>query len=115
MAHLLAWQSVALEAARELAVDDASATIERADADWEARGGEVINAELTAAWAARPMDELREAFATVPGELRGYADRRARDALAQARRSPGLVPRRDHRPLRGARRGPAGDPGGGGR
>ena len=54
MAHLLAWQSVALDAARELAVDETSATIARADADWEARGGEVINAELTAAWAARP-------------------------------------------------------------
>ena len=71
MAHLLAWQSMALAAARELAVDDASATIDRADADWEARGGEVINAELTAAWAARPMDELRESFGSIPGELRG--------------------------------------------
>ncbi len=72
MAHLLAWQDVALRAARELAVDDASPTIERADADWEARGGEVINAELTAAWAAKPMDELRAAFASIPGELRGH-------------------------------------------
>jgi hypothetical protein len=71
MAHLLAWQEVALRAARELAVDDASPTITRADADWEARGGEVINAELTAAWAARPMAEIRAAFTTVPGELRG--------------------------------------------
>ena len=71
MAHLLAWQDVALRAARELAVDDASATIQRADAEWEARGGEVINAELTEAWAARSMDELRSAFGSVPGELRG--------------------------------------------
>jgi hypothetical protein len=60
-----------LDAARELAVDDVSATIARADADWEARGGEVINAELTAAWAARSMAELRAAFGSLPGELRG--------------------------------------------
>ena len=71
MAHLLAWQSIALDAARELAVDDASATITRTDADWEARGGEVINAELIAAWAARPMADLRAAFGSLPGELRG--------------------------------------------
>jgi hypothetical protein len=69
MAHLLAWQDVALHAARELAVDETSPTIQRAD--WEARGGEVINAELTEAWAARPMDELRASFASLPGELRG--------------------------------------------
>ncbi|HYH92560.1 MAG TPA: ClbS/DfsB family four-helix bundle protein [Candidatus Saccharimonadales bacterium] len=72
MAHLLAWQSVALEAAIELAVDERSPRIERADAEWEARGGEVINEELTADWADRPMDELRQKFTTVPGELRGY-------------------------------------------
>jgi hypothetical protein len=71
MAHLLAWQDVALRAARELAVDEASPTIQRADADWEARGGDVINAELTEAWAARPMAELRSSFASLPGELRG--------------------------------------------
>jgi Protein of unknown function (DUF1706) len=71
MAHLLAWQDVALQAARELAVDETSPTIQRADADWEARGGEVINAELTEAWAARPMSELRSSFVSLPGELRG--------------------------------------------
>jgi hypothetical protein len=71
MAHLLAWQDVALRAARELAVDESSPTIQRADADWEARGGDVINAELTEAWAARPMAELRASFASLPGELRG--------------------------------------------
>lgn len=72
MAHLLSWQAVALDAARELAVDETSDTFERMDADWEARGGEVVNAELTAAWAARPMDELRATFASQPGELRGF-------------------------------------------
>lgn len=72
MAHLLSWQAVALDAARELAVDETSDTFERMDADWEARGGDVVNAELTAAWAARPMDELRATFASQPGELRGF-------------------------------------------
>lgn len=72
MAHLISWQAVALDAARELAVDETSDTFARMDADWEARGGEVVNAELTAAWAARPMDELRATFASQPGELRGF-------------------------------------------
>jgi hypothetical protein len=72
MAHLLAWQGVALQIATELAVDETSATIARTDADWEARGGEVVNAEIDATWAAIPTDELRQRFRTQPGELRGY-------------------------------------------
>jgi hypothetical protein len=72
MAHMLAWQGVALDAARELAVNETSTTIARVDADWEARGGEVVNAEIQATWAARPLDELRAAFASQPGEVRGY-------------------------------------------
>jgi hypothetical protein len=71
MGHLLAWQAVALEAAKELAVNETSATFERFDADWEARG-DVVNDELQAEWAARPLDEVRAAFASQPGELRGY-------------------------------------------
>ena len=72
MAHMLAWQGVSLDAAKELAVNETSATIARVDADWEARGGEVVNDEITRTWAAVPMDELRERFRTQPGELRGY-------------------------------------------
>ena len=72
MAHLLAWQGVALEVATELAVNETSPTIARADADWETRGGEVVNAEIQASWASLPMDDLREQFRTQPGELRGY-------------------------------------------
>ena len=52
MAHLLAWQEVALEVATELAVNEASPRKQQADSDWEARGGEVVNAEVDAAWAA---------------------------------------------------------------
>ena len=72
MGHLVAWQGYALDAARELAVNETSPTITRTDADWDARGGEVVNAELAADWAARSMDDLRAVFAEQPGELRGY-------------------------------------------
>jgi hypothetical protein len=72
MAHMLAWQAVSLEAAKELAVGETSPTIARVDADWDARGGEVVNDEISRSWAAVPMAELRERFRTQPGELRGY-------------------------------------------
>lgn len=71
MAHLLAWQSVSLDAARELAVGETSPTIARVDADWETRGGDVVNDEIQTTWAARPLDELRATFGSQPGELRG--------------------------------------------
>jgi len=71
MGHLLSGHEVALAVASELAVDETSATRERADADWETRGGEVVNAEIDAIWAALSMDELRDRFATLPGQLRG--------------------------------------------
>ena len=72
MGHLLAWQEVALAVATELAVNETSPAKERADADWDTRGGEVVNAEIDARWAALPMDELRARFGTLPGQLRGY-------------------------------------------
>jgi hypothetical protein len=72
MGHLVGWQENALAVATELAVNETSATKARSDADWEERGGEIINTELDATWAALPMDELRERFRTVPGQLRGY-------------------------------------------
>lgn len=71
MAHLLAWQGIALEVAQELAVDETSPTIARIDAEWEAKG-DVFNDEIQAEWAARPMADLRESFRTQPGDLRGY-------------------------------------------
>jgi Mycothiol maleylpyruvate isomerase N-terminal domain len=72
MAHLVAWQLVALDVARELAVGERSAAKERADADWEARGGDVVNDEIQRSWADRPIDEVRAEFDRVSGELRGY-------------------------------------------
>ena len=52
MAHMLGVAGVALDIAKELAVRETSPTIARVDADWEARGGEVVNAEIQAQWAA---------------------------------------------------------------
>ena len=72
MWHLLAWQEVALQVATELAVNDTSPTIARVDADWAARGDEVVNAEIDAKGAAMSMDDLRARFRSQPGELRGY-------------------------------------------
>lgn len=71
MAHLLAWQAVALEVARELAVGESSPTIARVDADWETRGGEAVNAEIQSSWVALPLAEVRRRFREQPGELRG--------------------------------------------
>jgi hypothetical protein len=70
--HLVACQENALAVARELAVGERSATQERLERDWNARGGDVINGEIEAEWHALPMSEVRERFRTVPGDMRGY-------------------------------------------
>jgi len=72
MAHLVAWQLVALDVAKELAVGEQSAAKERADADWEQRGGDVVNDEIQRRWAAKPLAEVRSEFERASGELRGY-------------------------------------------
>ena len=72
VAHLVAWQQVALQVARELALGDDSPTIARIDAEWEETGGDPINAAIQAEWRALPIEEVRRRMATVPGELRGY-------------------------------------------
>ena len=72
MGHLLHWQGHALEVAKELAVNETSPAKEALDADWEERGGDVVNADVDQIWAAKPMVEVRETFRTQPGELRGY-------------------------------------------
>ncbi len=72
MAHMLAWQGTALDAAKELAINETSTVFTLMDADWEARGGDVVNEEITRTWAAKPIAELRDAFTTQPGELRGF-------------------------------------------
>ena len=72
MGHLLSGHDVALAVATELAVNETSPAKERADADWDTRGGEVVNAEIDARWAALSMADLRARFGTLPGQLRGY-------------------------------------------
>lgn len=72
MGHLLAWQEVALAVATELAVNETSPAKDRADTDWDTRGGEIVNAEIDARWDALPMADVRERFGSVPGQLRGY-------------------------------------------
>ena len=71
IAHVVAWQSNALDVAKELAVGETSATKERSDREWDARGDD-INAEIQAEWRALPMAEVRRRLREVPGELRGY-------------------------------------------
>ncbi|TMG23848.1 MAG: hypothetical protein E6H96_08850 [Chloroflexi bacterium] len=72
MGHLVGWQEVALQIAKELAVGETSASAARVDADWDARGEVVINAEMQAAWAELPLDDVRRRFSSVAGEVRGY-------------------------------------------
>ena len=72
MAHLLSGHEVALAVATELTVTETSPAKERADADWDTRGGDVVNAEIDARWAALSMDDLRARFGTLPGQLRGH-------------------------------------------
>ncbi len=69
--HLVAWQEWALATARELAVNERSATKDRLDAEWERRGDE-MNADIEAEWRELPRDEVRRRLREVPGELRGY-------------------------------------------
>ena len=69
--HVVAWQEYALAPAKELAVGERSATKERLDAEWDARGDE-MNADIEAEWRALPIAEVRRRLREVPGELRGY-------------------------------------------
>jgi hypothetical protein len=71
MGHLLSGHEVACAVAIELAVNETSPAKERADADWDTRGGAVVNVEIDASWAVLSMDELRERFAALPAKLRG--------------------------------------------
>ena len=74
MGHLGVWIEWWLTIARELAVSPNSAAFDELQAigkDWASRG-DVLNARYEAEWAALPMAELRDRYATLPGELRGY-------------------------------------------
>jgi hypothetical protein len=72
MGHVAAWQEVALDVARELAVNETSPTAAKVSADWDERGGDVVNAEIDARWADRALADVRDEFRRIAGELRGY-------------------------------------------
>ena len=72
MGHLVHWQILALDVAKELAVGEHSAKKVAADEDFELRGDVAVNAEVDALWRAKPIGEVREAFASTAGELRGF-------------------------------------------
>ena len=60
--------------AQELAVGPQSKAFDwltQVGADWEVQG-DVINAGIQSEWSALPIVEVRQRFATLPGELRGY-------------------------------------------
>ncbi len=74
MGHLCVWVDWWLTIARELAVGPASPTFDKITAmgvNWDAEG-DALNARYQAEWAALPMEEIRQRFSTLPGELRGY-------------------------------------------
>jgi hypothetical protein len=72
MGHVVAWQEVALDVARELAVNETSPIAARIAADWDSRGGDVVNAEIDSRWANRPLADVRDEFRRIAGELRGF-------------------------------------------
>jgi hypothetical protein len=72
MGHLVHWQILALDVAKELALGEVSTTKVAADLDFETRGDVAVNAEVDALWRAKSIQEVREEFATVPGQLRGF-------------------------------------------
>jgi hypothetical protein len=72
MGHITLAQEDALATAKELAVGEASATMDRMEAAWAAGAGDQINDEALVRFRAMPIAEVRERFRTVSGELRGY-------------------------------------------
>ena len=72
MAHLLGWLDVTLAAAKELAVREDSPTLQRRERETADPGVDVLNERMRAEARERSLADLREAFGSVPGELRGY-------------------------------------------
>ena len=72
MGHVVHWQILALDVAKELAVGETSPRKAAADEDFATRGDVVVNAEVDALWRAKTVGEVRQEFAAVAGELRGF-------------------------------------------
>ncbi len=71
LAHMVAWQELALQAARELAVNQESPTIREDRQDWERDRHDALNARILEEWRALPLDEVRRRATNAAGELRG--------------------------------------------
>ena len=72
MAHLLGWLDITLAAAKELAVREDSPTLQRRERETADPGVDTLNERMRAEARERSLADLREAFGSVPGELRGY-------------------------------------------
>jgi len=70
IAHVVGWQEMALQMARELAVDDESQTQRRIAQPWDTYG-EALNQRLLEDAGELTTDELRQRLADIPAELRG--------------------------------------------
>lgn len=73
MGHIAVCQEAALAAAKELAVNEQSPTMERLDAEWSVPGAvDQMNEEELERFRVMPIAEVRERFRNTGGELRGY-------------------------------------------
>ncbi|MBI2762651.1 MAG: maleylpyruvate isomerase N-terminal domain-containing protein [Chloroflexi bacterium] len=71
IAHLVGWQGWALEVAKDLAMNETSASAARLDALWDERG-DLMNSDIQAEWRSLPLAEVRSRLESVPGDLRGH-------------------------------------------
>ncbi|HEY0442646.1 MAG TPA: maleylpyruvate isomerase N-terminal domain-containing protein [Candidatus Limnocylindrales bacterium] len=71
IAHIVGWQQLALNVAKDLAVGETSPSIARLSAEWDAKGDR-LNDEMLDEWRDLPLDEVRSRLSSVSGELRGY-------------------------------------------
>ena len=72
MAHLLGWIDFTLAATKELAVREDSPTLERRERETADPGVDALNERILSDGRRRSIHDLRDAFRSVPGELRGY-------------------------------------------
>ncbi len=70
IAHMVGWQEIALQMARELAVDDQSETQIRIAQPWETYG-EALNERMLHDARALSTDDVRQRLTDIPAELRG--------------------------------------------
>ena len=74
MGHIILAQEDALATAKELAVGETSATMERMEGVWASAPevGDRVNADGVERFRAMPIAEVRARFREVAGEMRGY-------------------------------------------